>query len=108
MGADYIGEHVSQLQHMAQAAELARQEGADELVLAAFCHDVGHFCLPPAPHTSTAGLGRQGYERVGARWLAGLGFPERLCELVARHLDAKRYLCAREPHYWPHAASAGW
>ncbi|MFB8831892.1 HD domain-containing protein [Azotobacter sp. CWF10] len=93
---------------MAQAAELARQEGADELVLAAFCHDVGHFCLPPAPHTSTAGLGRQGYERVGARWLAGLGFPERLCELVARHLDAKRYLCAREPHYWPHAASAGW
>lgn len=99
-GADYIGEAVSQLEHMVQAAELARDEGADEeLILAAFCHDVGHFCVPPAAHNSMAGLGRQGHERVGARWLRGLGFSARLSGLVARHVEAKRYLCRREPGY---------
>lgn len=98
--ADYIGEAVSQLEHMVQTAELARDEDADEeLILAAFCHDVGHFCVPPAPHNLMAGLGRQGHERVGARWLRGLGFPERMCGLVARHVEAKRYLCWREEGY---------
>ncbi|CAD5106070.1 HD domain-containing protein [Zestomonas carbonaria] len=99
-GADYIGEAVSQLEHMVQAAELAQAEGADEeLVLAAFCHDVGHFCAPLTEHNSMAGLGRVGHERVGAHWLRGLGFSERLAGLVASHVDAKRYLCWRDPQY---------
>ncbi len=98
--ADYIGEAVSQLEHMVQAAELARDEGADEeLILAAFCHDVGHFCAPLTVDNRMGELGRQGHERVGAHWLRGLGFPARLCELVAGHVDAKRYLCVREPGY---------
>jgi predicted HD phosphohydrolase len=43
--ADYIGEPVSQLEHMCQAAELAEEEGYDdEVVLAAFFHDIGHLC----------------------------------------------------------------
>ncbi len=97
---DYIGEPISQLEHMAQAAELALADGADdELVLAAFCHDVGHFCTPSAAHSSMAGLGRMGHEQVGAHWLRRLGFPDRLCGLVARHVDAKRYLCLREAGY---------
>lgn len=98
--ADYIGEAVSQLEHMVQAAELARDEGADEeLILAAFCHDVGHFCAPLTADNRMGELGRQGHERVGAHWLRGLGFPTRLCDLVAGHVAAKRYLCAREPGY---------
>ncbi len=98
--ADYIGEAISQLEHMAQVAELAEQEGADsELVLAAFLHDVGHFCAPLENHNRMAANGRQGHEQVGAHWLRGLGFPPRLCALVASHVDAKRYLCAREPGY---------
>ena len=98
--ADYIGEAISQLEHMVQAAELARDEGADEeLILAAFCHDVGHFCAPLTADNRMGELGRQGHERVGAHWLHGLGFPARLCELVAGHVDAKRYLCVREPGY---------
>ncbi|MGY4535261.1 phosphonate degradation associated HDIG domain protein [Pseudomonas sp. TE3786] len=99
--ADYIGEAISQLEHMAQAAKLAEQEGADdELVLAAFLHDVGHFCQPLQTHTRMAENGRQGHEQVGAHWLRSLGFPQRLCDLVASHVDAKRYLCAREPGYF--------
>ena len=42
--ADYIGEPVSQIEHMSQSAELAIREGYDdEVVLAAFFHDIGHF-----------------------------------------------------------------
>ena len=42
---DYIGEPVSQLEHMSQAAALAEEEGYDdEVVLAAFFHDIGHLC----------------------------------------------------------------
>lgn len=99
-GASYIGEAVSQLEHMVQAAELAQAEGADEeLVLAAFCHDVGHFCAPLTAANSMAGLGRQGHERVGAHWLLGLGFSTRLAGLVALHVHAKRYLCWRDTDY---------
>lgn len=98
--ADYIGEAVSQLEHMVQAAELARDEGADEeLILAAFCHDVGHFCAPLTAENRMGELGRQGHERVGAQWLRSLGFSDRLCGLVAGHVAAKRYLCTREPGY---------
>lgn len=43
--ADYIGEPVSQIEHMSQAAQLAMAEGFDdEVVLAAFFHDIGHLC----------------------------------------------------------------
>lgn len=45
-GEDYIGEPVSQLEHMSQSAQLAVQEGYDdEVVLAAFFHDIGHICV---------------------------------------------------------------
>lgn len=99
-GANYIGEAVSQLEHMHQAADLALAEGADEeLVLAAFCHDVGHFCAPLTAANSMAGLGRQGHEQVGAHWLRRLGFSDRLAGLVARHVQAKRYLCWRDAVY---------
>ncbi len=42
---DYIGEAINQLEHMSQAAQLAMAEGYDdEVVLAAFFHDIGHLC----------------------------------------------------------------
>lgn len=99
-GTNYIGEAVSQLEHMVQAAEMAQADGADEeLVLAAFCHDVGHFCAPLTATNSMAGLGRQGHEQVGAHWLRGLGFSARLAGLVERHVHAKRYLCWHDADY---------
>ena len=42
---DYIGEPVSQIEHMCQCAQLAQAAGADDdVVLAAFFHDIGHLC----------------------------------------------------------------
>lgn len=98
--ADYVGEPVSQLQHMVQAAQLARQDGADdELVLAAFCHDVGHFCGVATERNCMGDFGRKAHEQVGSHWLHRLGFPLRLCGLVEGHVRAKRYLCWRDAEY---------
>lgn len=97
---DYIGEPISQLQHAAQAAEQAQSEGADaEAVLAAFLHDVGHLAAPRTPALDMDGLGTRGHERIGARWLARLGFSERVAGLVKAHVEAKRYLVATDPEY---------
>ena len=39
--ADYIGEPVSQIEHMSQAAQMAEEEGyGNEVILAAFFHDL--------------------------------------------------------------------
>ena len=51
---EYAGEKISQLEHMVQAAQLAKQAGYDdEIVLAAFLHDIGHIC---AASYITAGM----------------------------------------------------
>ncbi len=42
-GSEYIGEPVTKLEHMIQSALLAKQQGlTDEVVIAAFLHDIGH------------------------------------------------------------------
>ena len=56
--SDYIGEPVSQLEHMCQAAQMAASEGADdEMVLAAFFHDIGHLCEFIMPLEKMDGIG---------------------------------------------------
>lgn len=98
---DYIGEPVSQLEHMCQAAQLAEQEGYDnEVILAAFLHDVGHL-LPVHDKTeSMNGYGTVDHEKIGAYHLSKLGFSERLCSLIASHVNAKRYLTFKYPDYY--------
>ena len=96
---DYIGEPVSQIEHMSQAAQLALDEGYDdEVVLAAFFHDIGHFCVNDAKNMD--GYGVVSHERVGADYLRRAGFSERLAKLVEYHVQAKRYLTLRQPGYF--------
>ena len=96
---DYVGEAVTQLEHALQCAALADRAGLDEVeVLAALLHDVGHLDAPPsAPRM--AELGVVDHEHLGARFLESLGAPERLCRLVAGHVQAKRYLVTTRPGY---------
>lgn len=96
---DYIGEAVSQLEHMLQCAHFAQSRGADdELVLAALLHDIGHLCAgPDAPQMADLGVVR--HEHIGADYLRAHGFSERVCTLVSGHVDAKRYLSLRKPGY---------
>jgi putative nucleotidyltransferase with HDIG domain len=92
--SDYIGEPVSQIEHMSQAAQLAMAEGFDdEVVLAAFFHDIGHLCAEGAENMG--GYGVVSHERLGADYLREAGFSERMARLVEYHVQAKRYLTLR-------------
>ncbi|WP_085716341.1 phosphonate degradation HD-domain oxygenase [Pseudomonas sp. B28(2017)] len=97
--SDYIGEPVSQIEHMSQAAELAMAEGFDdEVVLAAFFHDIGHICAENSENMG--GFGVVSHERLGADYLRRAGFSERMARLVEYHVQAKRYLTLKEPGYY--------
>lgn len=96
---DYIGESVSQLEHMSQAAQFALGEGYDdEVVLAAFFHDIGHIC--GGAEGDMGGYGVVSHEQVGATYLRRCGFSDRLATLVQYHVEAKRYLTLRQPGYY--------
>ena len=98
---DYIGEPVSQLEHMSQAAQLAiHEESDDEVVLAAFFHDIGHICVMQNTANSMAGYGVKSHEQIGADYLRSMGFPERVAKLVESHVQAKRYLTYKYPAYY--------
>ncbi|TDO22659.1 HD domain-containing protein [Pedobacter duraquae] len=98
---DYIGEPVSQLEHMSQAANLAQVEGyEDEVVLAAFFHDIGHLCAAGAEVGSMGGMGNIDHEKLGADYLIDKGFSTRLATLVNGHVIAKRYLTYINPDYF--------
>lgn len=103
--SDYIGEPVSQLEHMSQAAQLALAEGFDdEVVLAAFFHDIGHLCGQGAENMG--GYGVVSHERLGADYLRRAGFSERMARLVEYHVQAKRYLTLKEPGYYDRLSEA--
>jgi len=105
--AEYAGEKVSQLEHMVQAAQLALQGGFDdEVVLAAFLHDVGHLLPIDEAHNSMDGYGMMDHERVGADYLRTLGFSDRVCRLIASHVNAKRYLTWKYPAYYDQLSAA--
>ena len=92
------GEHVNQIEHALQCAQLAQQAGAtDELVVAALLHDVGHLLHRDARVALLAGVDDV-HENLGAKYLAK-GFGPAVCQPIALHVQAKRFLCRREPGY---------
>ena len=98
---DYIGEPVSQIEHMCQCAQLAEAGGYDpEVVLAAFFHDIGHFLEHIMPAGQMDGFGVVDHEKMGAGYLRQKGFSERIARLVASHVQAKRYLIYKQPGYF--------
>lgn len=105
--ADYIGEPVSQLEHMSQAAQLALEGGYDdEVVLAAFFHDIGHICVQATAEQSMAGYGIKSHEKIGADYLRSKGFPEKIARLIENHVEAKRYLTFKYPPYFENLSEA--
>lgn len=104
---EYVGEPVSLLEHMSQSAQLAIRDGADdEVILAAFFHDIGHLCVTTTPENDMDGLGTKNHEEVGAEYLRQKGFSDRLADLVKSHVAAKRYLTFRHPVYFRSLSSA--
>jgi phosphonate degradation associated HDIG domain protein len=101
---DYIGEPVSQIEHMCQCAQLAGSAGADdEVILAAFFHDIGHLCefaFPEKKLVHMDDVGLVDHEKLGAAYLLSKGFSEKIAKLVQSHVAAKRYLTYHFPEYY--------
>ena len=94
----YFGEPVSQLEHALQTAHFARQAKAnDALVTAALLHDIGHLCAPDQPQME--GMGAMDHDKLGGDYLRRAGFQERVCQLVAGHVEVKRYKAATQLDY---------
>jgi 2-amino-1-hydroxyethylphosphonate dioxygenase (glycine-forming) len=98
---EYAGEKISQLEHMVQAAQFAKDGGYDdEIILAAFLHDIGHICAASYITEDMNGFGVMNHEKIGANFLRKRGFSERIARLVENHVSAKRYLTFKHPEYY--------
>jgi phosphonate degradation associated HDIG domain protein len=113
-GAEYAGEKVSQLEHMVQAAQLAEAQGFDEeVILAAFLHDIGHISEAAKDDDGTTsrlhrmdGFGIRDHEELGAEFLRAKGFSKKIARLVESHVEAKRYLTIKDPDYYAQLSEA--
>jgi 2-amino-1-hydroxyethylphosphonate dioxygenase (glycine-forming) len=104
---EYIGEPVSQIEHMSQSAQLAIDEGFDdEVILAAFFHDIGHICVIRNATNDMGGFGTKSHEKIGADYLREKGFSEKIAKLVENHVAAKRYLTYKHPEYYANLSAA--
>lgn len=101
----YLGEPVTQAEHMLQAALLAEQEDAgDALIAAALLHDIGHFVGEFGDDYIEQGVDDR-HEDSGAAILEPW-FPPEVVEPVRLHVATKRYLCATDPAYLAHLSEA--
>ena len=99
---NYIGEPVSQIEHMIQAAMLAEEDKkSNEIILAALFHDIGHLIEFDEENNIERmdDLGVKNHEKVGADFLRKLNVPSPIPELVEGHVLAKRYLTYKYPDY---------
>ena len=102
-GEAAYGEQITQNSHAVQAGLIAQAQGLDEeLILAAFLHDIGHL-LPATEEQkirSMGAFGTEAHDRIGEEFLRQLGFRERLLTTIRNHVDAKRYLCFADAAYY--------
>lgn len=97
-GSEYYGEDATQLQHALQVADLARQHGCTEaMVAASLLHDVGRFMEDVDNDAELDGVDTR-HEICGAA-LLNIYFGKEISDPVRLHVAAKRYLCAVEPDY---------
>ncbi len=81
--------------HALQCAQRAEWADAEPpMVIAALLHDIGHF-IPAPPGTFSQG---DDHDLRAVWWLAGK-LPACTIEAIRLHVQAKRYLAARDPAY---------
>ena len=101
-GGLHYGEDVTLIEHSVQCASLAEADRAPpSLIIASLLHDIGHLFESEADATTRD----HRHQLTGADALADL-FDEAVCQAVALHVDAKRYLCHREPRYFEMLSAA--
>lgn len=105
-GSMRYDEHVTELEHALQCADLAMDDGADDaLVIAALFHDVGHLLPDGAASTTTPADAALSFpdhddehEITGSVVLRAC-FGVDVSAPVALHVLAKRYLCGVDDGY---------
>lgn len=98
----YFGEEISQFEHAAQCYLLAEKSGGSSAIqIAAFLHDIGHMLAE-----DEEGFGRMDHDLIGANWLAKNGFEPLIVATVMQHVNAKRYLCFKNPLYFNRLSEA--
>lgn len=102
---EYLGEAISQSEHMLQCAVVADQFDASEtVILASLLHDVGHFMHDLDFDCADHGIDSR-HEDVASDFLKKF-YPAEVTEPVRMHVDAKRYLCAVEDDYFDKLSEA--
>lgn len=105
--SDYIGEPVSQIEHMIQSAMIAEENGEDvEMILACLLHDIGHLIEIDNKSKHMDNLGVIDHEIVGKDFLLKCGFGTKIANLVNNHVNAKRYLITNCPDYYENLSPA--
>jgi predicted HD phosphohydrolase len=100
---DYIGEHVTQSEHMLQSSYYAFKQYPNdkEFILGCLLHDIGHLIgmQNKKKYKQMDEWGTKNHEQVGSIWLKELGFSDRICFFVANHVTGKRYLVSKDKNY---------
>jgi putative nucleotidyltransferase with HDIG domain len=107
--SDYIGESISITEHSLQAAYFSNRDNPNdnEIVIACLLHDIGHVLgMEAGMDLEMDGCGINDHEKIGGDFLRKLNFPERIAKLVQSHVQAKRYLCAKDPEYYSQLSEA--
>jgi phosphonate degradation associated HDIG domain protein len=103
-GEAYLGEAITQYEHMVQTAACAEADGASgELVAAALLHDIGHF-ENDLPYRFAEGIDNR-HEEAAAAFLSPF-FPPAVTEPIRLHVAAKRYLIAVDAAYFDRLSDA--
>ena len=100
----YGQEAVSQLEHALQCAHLAEKANeTPETIVAALLHDLGHILIKENPDAFTDEAKPPTkddlHQYVALPFLRGV-FSDAVLEPIKLHVEAKRYLCAVDQHYW--------
>lgn len=102
---EYLGEPVTMATHMLQGATMAEEAGmAEDIVVAALLHDIGHFTSEFGMFSMDDDEDRL-HEEAGAEVLERF-FPGVVTDCVRLHVAAKRYLCATRPEYFSRLSEA--
>ena len=81
---DYIGENLTQLEHMTRAAMLAEQDSNDiNLILGAFLHDIGHLLEFECEKMGNYGV--KNHEGLGSQFLLENNIKYPISEYVNKH-----------------------
>ncbi|MFM0340346.1 phosphonate degradation HD-domain oxygenase [Paraburkholderia fungorum] len=95
----YSGEPVTQLEHALQSGALAEEAGAnDELVAAAFLHDLGHLLNQQGETPTERGIDDL-HQYFALPFLRPV-LSDAVLEPIRLHVDAKRCLCAVDETYF--------